>query len=231
MLLARSRGMLVRMAAAVDERVKRYILDGADEDLRRLVGIAHAGADMARAAFRTIGVQEGWSAIDCGCGPLGALAVMSEMVGPSGRVGGVDFNEPAVQKARSVVSSLGLSNVEVVAGDIYDMEPTNLGGRFDVAYTRYFLMHQADPVATLRKIAGLLRPGGWLIAQEALRTPPPRSHPDLDALGVYWELVYQLLDRAGVPFGSVEDLPRSARAAGFDVCGISGAALRKAPTH
>ena len=208
---------------AVDgRRARRYILDGADQDLRRLVSISQESAEMARRAFCRVGVQEGWSAIDCGCGPLGGLAVMAEMVGPSGRVVGIDFNESTVQKARSVTSTLGLSNVRVVVGDIHDVDPATLGGPFDLAYTRLFLMHQPDPTATLRHIAGLLRPGGWLIAQEALPTPPPRSHPDVDALGVYWDLVHTLLRRAGVPYGVVEDLPRSAREAGFEVSDFSG---------
>jgi hypothetical protein len=30
------------------------------------------------------------------------------------------------------------------------------------------------------------------------RSPPPRSHPHLDALGAYWDLLYELLERAGV---------------------------------
>jgi ubiquinone/menaquinone biosynthesis C-methylase UbiE len=177
---------------------------------------------MARSAFRRIGVQEGWTAIDCGCGPTGGLAVMAEMVGPGGRIVGVDFNEGVVKQARTVASALGLSNVEVVVGDIHDMDPATLGGPFDLAYTRLFLMHQANPAQTLRQIAGLLRPGGWLIAQEALRTPPPRSYPDVEALGVYWDLLHRLLERSGVPFGAVDDLPRSAREAGFEVQGMSG---------
>jgi hypothetical protein len=57
------------MAEEIAARVRRYVLDGNDEDLRRLVGVSEIAADMARAAFRRIGVQEGWSAIDCGCGP------------------------------------------------------------------------------------------------------------------------------------------------------------------
>jgi len=210
------------MTEAVDERVKRYILDGTDQDLRRLLSISQESAEMARTVLRRVGVQEGWSAIDCGCGPLGGLAVIAEMVGPSGRVVGVDFSEPTVQKARSVASTLGLSNVEVVQGDINDVDPATLGGPFDLAYSRLFMMHQQDPVGTLRKIAALLRPGGWLVAQETLRTPPPRSHPDVEALGVYWDLAHRVMERVGVPYGAVEDLPRSAREAGFEIVGMSG---------
>jgi len=210
------------MAEAVTERVRRYILNGSDEDLRRLLGIAEISAEMARAAFRRVGVQPGWTAIDGGCGPIGGLAVMAETVGPGGRIVGVDLNPAAVQRARAVVSALELGNVEVVAGDLHELDTSVLGGPFDLAYSRLFLMHQADPVRTLRRIAGLLRPGGWLVAQEALRIPAPRSHPLLEALTGYWNLIYELLDRAGVSPGTVEDLPRSALEAGFEVAGMSG---------
>ena len=211
------------MAEAIAERVRRYILDGSDEDLRQLLGLAETTQGMARSAFRRVGVQEGWHVIDCGCGPIGGLAVMAEMVGPAGRVVGVDFSEPAVQRARSVVAALQLGNVEVFAGDINELDAAAVGGPFDLAYTRFFLMHQPDPVRTLSQIARLLRPGGWVVTQEALRNPPPRSHPHHDALGAYWDLVYQLLERAaGVPNAAVDNLAESARAAGLEVVATDG---------
>jgi hypothetical protein len=75
----------VSMAKAVDERVRRYILDGTDQDLRRLLSISQASADMASAAFRRVGVQAGWSAIECGCGPLGGLGPWKIFLAPRGR--------------------------------------------------------------------------------------------------------------------------------------------------
>jgi ubiquinone/menaquinone biosynthesis C-methylase UbiE len=211
------------MAEAIAERVRRYILDGGDEDLRRLLGVAETAREMARSAFGRVGMREGWHAIDCGCGPIGGLAVMAELVGPAGRVVGVDFSEPAIQRARSVVAALELGNVELLAGDIHELDPAATGGPFDLAYTRFFLMHQPDPVRTLSQIARLLRPGGWVVAQEALRCPPPRSHPHLEVLGAYWDLVYQVLERAGgVPSGAVAGLAGSARAAGLEVVAVDG---------
>jgi SAM-dependent methyltransferase len=125
--------------------------------------------------------------------------------------------------ARSVVAALELGNVEVFAGDIHDLGAAVVGGPFDLAYTRLFLMHQPDPVQTLSHISHLLRPGGWVVAHEALRYPPPRSHPRLDAPGACWDLVYDLLEGAGgVPPGSVDGLAGSARAAGLEVVAVDG---------
>ena len=210
------------MAEEVTERVSRYILDGSDPDLRRLLSGAELGAENARTAFRRVGVQPGWNVIDCGCGPIGGLAVLAEMVGPAGRVVGVDVSPAAVQRARAVVTALELGIVEVVAGDLHDLDAAALGGPFDLAFSRAFMMHQADPVRTLRRIADLLRPGGWLVVHEALESPPPRSHPHLEAVAGHWDLVHEVLHRNGVPAGAVEDLPRSARQAGLEVTAMRG---------
>jgi SAM-dependent methyltransferase len=217
------------MAEEVTERVSRYILDGSDPDLRRLLSGAELGAENARTAFRRVGVQPGWNVIDCGCGPIGGLAVLAEMVGPAGRVVGVDVSPAAVQRARAVVTALELGIVEVVAGDLHDLDAAALGGPFDLAFSRAFMMHQADPVRTLRRIADLLRPGGWLVVHEALESPPPRSHPHLEAVADHWDLVHEVLHRNGVPAGAVEDLPRSARQAGLEVTAMRGLFLVEDP--
>jgi SAM-dependent methyltransferase len=210
------------MTEAVPDRVNRYILDSSDADLRRLLRIAQELGDTARRAFQRVGIQAGWHVLECGCGPIGALAVLAELVGQGGKVVGVDLSGPAVERARSVVAALGLDNIKVFTGDVHDVEAGTVGGPFDLAYTRLFLMHQRDPVRTLERISGLLRPCGWMIAQEPLRVPAPWSNPPLGALGRYWELIHQLTERAGVRPGSVDDLPRAARAAGLEVVALEG---------
>jgi SAM-dependent methyltransferase len=210
------------MSETIGERLSRYLLDGSDEDLRRLLKVAELTAEPTRAAFDKIGIKPGWRVIDCGCGPLGALAVMAEMVGPEGQVVGIDFSEGAVERARSIVSTLGLDNVEVHVGDVHDVDAQVLGGAFDLAYTRLFLLHQRDPARTMERIGALLRPGGWLVAHEPLRSPPPRSSPPLDALTTYWELLYDVVEQLGARKNSVDELARLARASGFEVVGTTG---------
>ena len=210
------------MADATVDQVRRYILDGSNDDLRRLLSLSESFAEHARRALGTVGAGHGWTVIDCGCGPIGGLALLAEMVGPSGRVVGVDFSESAIQRARSVMAALGLQNVELVVGDIHDLDATALRGPFDLAFTRAFLMHQADPVRTLGRIAGLVRPGGWIVAHEPLASPPPRSQPQLDALRTYWGLVHEVMRSAGVPRGIVEGLPRSARETGLEIAEADG---------
>jgi hypothetical protein len=52
------------MTKATAEQAGRYVLDGSDEDLRRLIALSEVIAENARRAFRRAGVCEGWMAID-----------------------------------------------------------------------------------------------------------------------------------------------------------------------
>jgi SAM-dependent methyltransferase len=210
------------MADAVGQRVHRYLLDGSDEDLKRLLGVSARMSVPTRTALRRSGIQAGWAAIDCGCGPLGGLLDLAELTGPAGRVVGVDVSLPAVERARLAVAAVGLGNVEVVAGDVNDLAAGAVGGPFDLAFTRLFLVHQPDPVHTLRQIASLLRPGGWIVAQEPLGSPAPRSFPHLPALDRYWELIFRLGEGLGAAAQGVEQLPGSAAAAGLQVVRTDG---------
>ena len=138
---------------------------------------------------------------------------------------GVDASQEATARARSVAGTLGLDTVRVIEGNVNELDAADptLGAPFDLAYTRLFLVHQADPVATLRQIASLLRPGGWIIAQEPLLVPPPMSFPRLDALDDYWAmLMTAIAQRAGGPAQSVERLPQAAVAAGLVVVRADG---------
>ena len=147
------------MTQRAGDRVQRYLLDGGDEDLKRLLGLAEAHGEMARTALRRSGIAPGWNVIECGCGPVGALVQLAELVGDTGRVTGVDLNPAAVDRARSVAAALGLGNVRAFAADIHDLAAVDAGGPFDLAYPRLVLVHQHDPGRTLRQVAGLVKPG------------------------------------------------------------------------
>src|SRR5215831_3358757 len=140
------------MTDTVGQRVQRYILDGNDDDLKRLVAAAELLAESSRSALRRSGIQAGWSVIECGCGPLGALTVIAELAGQAGRVVGVELNPAAVRRAQSVVDTLGLDNIQVIAGDVNELEMAAVAGPFDLAFTRLFLMHQPAAAAGLEVV-------------------------------------------------------------------------------
>jgi SAM-dependent methyltransferase len=201
--------------------VSRYILDGTDADLRRLLRISSVLDQTTRAALAAAPIEPGWSALECGCGPLGAMAILSELVGPGGRVVGVDFHPDAVQRARQVTTQLGITNVEISCGDINDVG-YDAGGPYDLAFTRCFLMHQPEPLHTLRRIRDQLRPGGWLVCMEPLWKPTPFAHPPAEALATAWDMLRRAAVRSGAAPSAVADLPELAPRAGFTVTSTSG---------
>lgn len=120
--------------------------------------------------------------VDFGCGPLGALAALSRVVGPSGSVTGVDASPAALAKARLLSPS-----VQLVQADVNDVALPPC----DLAYSRLMLLHQQDPLRTLRNMHRALKPGGVLIAHEPSDLPmhAPASEPPVPAMTRIWELV------------------------------------------
>jgi SAM-dependent methyltransferase len=98
---------------------------------------------------------------------------------------------------------MGLSRVHLVEADVNTLDNSLLAewAPFDVAVCRLLLTHQRDPVATLRRVAGLLRPGGRIIAMEPLRDQGfPRYDPPVPALERIRELDLAHLRARGLPW-------------------------------
>ena len=114
--------------------------------------------------LRRAGIRPGDKAIDVGCGPLGALLVLADLVGPTGTVVGLDMDAPSLQRARGILDQRGHSGVQLVHANINTMSPGAVcpPGPFDVAVCSQFLNNQPDPADTLRRIAAFVRPAGTL---------------------------------------------------------------------
>jgi len=166
-----------------------YLLDDLPVDLDRLIHVAEILAPEVRAACQRGGLRPGGRALDAGCGPLGALAVLHDIVGPGGQVVGVDASTASLAAAGTILSRLGASEVTLVAGDINTVGLGDLGGAasFDLVFSRLTLMHQPDPVTTARRFGQLLRPGGALVAFDLFA--PPVAEPGYPPLERAWQLL------------------------------------------
>ena len=101
--------------------------------------------------------------LDVGSGVGDVAFLVTELVGPDGKVVGVDMDGTALAKARERAARLRLRNVEFVHGDI---RTSDLPGPFDAAVGRLVLLYFADPVAALARIAAQVRSGGIVAFQE-----------------------------------------------------------------
>lgn len=161
-----------------------YSLAASDDEHRRLIALATAESDHVKEACRRAGIGEGATAVDVGCGPLGALSALSSVVGFTGTVIGIDASAAALDRARLLVPAARL-----IHGDVNAIDPPVTNA--DLVYCRLFLLHQPDPAETLRRMRAMLRPGGVLIAHEPSDQPSgaPSSEPPVPAMTRVWELV------------------------------------------
>jgi 2-polyprenyl-3-methyl-5-hydroxy-6-metoxy-1,4-benzoquinol methylase len=90
--------------------------------------------------------------IDVGCG----AGWLEEHLLPFGSVTGTDLSDRVLERAAARVPG-----ARFVAGDFMTMDFEGAG--FDVVVSLEVLSHVADQAAFLRRLAGLLRPGGYLM--------------------------------------------------------------------
>jgi SAM-dependent methyltransferase len=151
-----------------------YILGHSDSETRRLILQDQIYRPITRRLFQTAGIGPGMSVLDIGSGAGDVALLLAELVGPKGRVLGIDMNPAILGSARERMASAGWRNVEFRTGrlDVIDVEPG-----FDAVVGRWILMYQPDPAAVLRRLAALLRPGGIVAFNEMDIGFPPRTVP------------------------------------------------------
>jgi ubiquinone/menaquinone biosynthesis C-methylase UbiE len=140
----------------VDATASRYILGHSSPELARLRRQAAVYAEFTQDVLRQAGLAPGMSVLDIGCGVGDVSLVAARLVGPEGRVRGIDRSTAALDAGRSRVAGEGLTWIRFDQVDIDDVGD----GPYDAVIGRFILLHRADPVATLRRLTGLLRPGG-----------------------------------------------------------------------
>jgi ubiquinone/menaquinone biosynthesis C-methylase UbiE len=118
------------------------------------------------------GVRPGNRVLDVGCGIGDPTLQVAVLVGPHGRVLGIDLSEAMLETARERAAALGLAHVEFRAADVTGAE---LGREvFDVVLARWSVIYVADVVGALRRLREALVPGGRIaVAAWA----PPDANP------------------------------------------------------
>ncbi|WP_320066133.1 class I SAM-dependent methyltransferase [Micromonospora sp. RTGN7] len=153
------------------------------------------GAAVTHRLLELTGLRPGERVLDVGSGCGEPALTAARVVGPSGRLLGVDVSPAMVDIARRRAADLPQAGFEV--GDLADLAlPAH---SFDVVLSRWALMFLPDRATALRALHDILSPGGrfaaavWGPPQEAMvvglpfraiiprlqgPTPPPPVPPD-----------------------------------------------------
>ena len=146
--------------------------------MQRLATQAQVMALATARFLAAVGVEQGWSCLDVGCGGGEVSRQLADLVGPTGSVTGVDISQEALQQAKVVAKGSSASPVTFEEADAYALPYRS---RFDLAYARLLLTHLDEPVAALRQMRASVVPGGT-VAVEDLFTDTLRSEPPTPAL-------------------------------------------------
>jgi 2-polyprenyl-3-methyl-5-hydroxy-6-metoxy-1,4-benzoquinol methylase len=107
-------------------------------------------------------LRPGLDVLDVGCGPGTITVDLAQRVAP-GRVVGLDVSAAPLDEARALAEREGVA-VTFAVGDVYALEAAD--DSFDVVHAHQVLQHLTDPVAALREMARVCRPGGLVAVRE-----------------------------------------------------------------
>src|SRR6266403_1921093 len=163
--------------------------------------------------FRDAGVGPGQRVLDIGSGVGDVAMLAAKLVGPSGEVVGVERDPGSIARARARVADVGLRNVTFTQSDVSQISSSK---PFDAVVGRFILMFLPDPLAVLRSLTPLVRPGGVVAFHElswapflllAARLPlwfaaTSVIHETFRRSGANTEMgfaLYQIFQQAGLP--------------------------------
>jgi SAM-dependent methyltransferase len=140
-------------------------------------------------ALDRLGLREGWRCVDVGAGGGDVTVALARIVGRDGRVYAVDSDPARRDEVASAAAEAAQAKVVALtqaAEELILPEPV------DLAYCRFVLLHVHAPLAVLGRMRAVVRPGGWVVAQEPVTTAgridghpmsmPEARHPDIGSL-------------------------------------------------
>jgi SAM-dependent methyltransferase len=118
---------------------------------------------LARLLYGDVAYPAGALVLEAGCG-TGCQTVHLAANNPGARFVSVDISPASLDIARTALETRGLTNVELRQGDLLRLPDAER--RYDHIFVCFVLEHLPDPIAALRALRRVLKPGGTLTVIE-----------------------------------------------------------------
>jgi ubiquinone/menaquinone biosynthesis C-methylase UbiE len=140
-----------------------YVLGYTSVEQQRLIRQARVLAPLTERFLRDAGISSGMRVLDIGCGMGDVTMIAAQLVGSTGQVTSIDLDQASIETAQRRAASFGFENTSFHRADIAEYVPPDL---FDAIIGRFILQFVPDPIAIIKRLYGMLRPGGLLALQE-----------------------------------------------------------------
>lgn len=111
-------------------------------------------------------IQPGMKGLDVGCGPGSITADFADLVLPQGTIVGVDVSEHQLEHARQLAKTRQLENIHFKLATIMKLP---FGDQtFDFTHVSGVLCQIADPLAGLKELKRVTKPGGFVAVREPI---------------------------------------------------------------
>ena len=116
------------------------------------------------AAFLLPHLLSDMTLLDVGCGPGTVTVDLAERL-TQGSVVGVDASDDVLESARGLADAHGTKNISFEHANAYELPFED--DSFDVVFAHQLLQHLSDPVAALREMRRVVKPGGFVAVRDA----------------------------------------------------------------
>jgi len=188
-----------------------YAIAGGEDGKRRLDLLSDIMRATTLRLLEDAGLKRGDRVLDVGCGGGHVALDMAEIVGPEGRVLGIDFDPHVLELAREDAAKAGIRTVEFATADAHRFE----GGPFSFIHARFLLSHVSEPERVFGRLKAMLAPGGR-IAVEDIDMSGAYCFPADAAQDRFQALYTEAVRRGGGDADLGRRLPAVALAAGLE---------------
>jgi len=176
---------------------ENYVLGNSNWEQERLMLQGRVLRPYTERYFRSAGLEPGMRVLDVGSGMGDVALLCADIVGPGGRVLGLDRDAATLARARERISNHGCSSW--VSFETADIDEFSTDERFDALVGRYVLLYQPDPAATLVSLMRFLKPGGIVAFHEADFSMLRPTDPPVPIMDELMQLIPEAFRRIGLP--------------------------------